>query len=146
MSLAMPALRRALALAAAATMVTIAAFALTTVTPFAQAKAGRRLCMYVNGERTTDHKTRYVVVNYKKDGQCPPIDRERYPTLNSYANPVPKRTCEEISAVVEFESKYYDDLCYYLAVDTVYGLFKRKDKSFHLLDDLADYGRVGKFG
>jgi hypothetical protein len=146
MSFAMPPLRRTLALSAAATMVATAAFAMTAVTPSAQAQAGRRLCTYVNGERTQDQKTRFVVVDYKKDGKCPPIDPEKYPELNSYVNPVPKHTCEQISAEVEFDSKYYDDLCNIMTNDTVYGVFKRDDQPLHMLDDIVDYGPVRYFG
>ena len=83
MSFTIPPLRRALVLSAAATMVATAAFAMMTATPSARAQAGRRLCMYVNAERTDDQKTRYVVVDYKKDGKCPSIDPDKYPTLNS---------------------------------------------------------------
>jgi hypothetical protein len=145
MSLTLPSLRRALALSAAATMVTTAAFAMTTVTPSAHAEAGRRLCMYVNAERTDDKKTRYIVVDYKKDGECPPINAEKYPTLNSYVNPVPKLTCEQVSAEVEFDSKYYDDLCNFLVDDIVYGLFKRDGIPLHIHEDVASYGHVGNF-
>jgi hypothetical protein len=139
----MPPLRRALAVSAAAATVAAAAFAITA--PSAQAQSGRRLCMYVNGERTTDSKTRFVVVDYKKDGECPLIDREKYPTLNSYANPVPKLTCEQISAAVEFDSKYYDDLCYLLDEDIVYGLNKRDGVPLNITTDIANFGPVWNF-
>jgi hypothetical protein len=125
-------------------MVATAAFAMTTTIPSAQAQPGRRLCMYVH-ERTEDHKTHYVVVNYKKDGKCPPIDPEKYPKLISHANPVPKLTCEQVSAEVEFDSKYYDDLCYLMTVDTVYELFKRDGQPLHILDDIVSYGPVRNF-
>jgi hypothetical protein len=145
MPFTIPSLRRTLALSAAATMVATAVLAMMTATPSAQAKPGRRLCMYVSGERTEDHKTRYVVVNYKKEGKCPPIDSEKYPTLNSSVNPVPKSTCEEVSANVGFESKYYGDLCYILDVDTVYWISKRDGQPFDFLSDIVNQGPVENF-
>lgn len=45
-----------------------------------------RFCVYVNGERTEDHKFRYIVVNYKKDAKCPYIKPEKYPNLISLKN------------------------------------------------------------
>jgi hypothetical protein len=57
----------------------------------------------------------------------------------------PKLTCEQISAQVEFEPKYYGDLCNFLADDIVYGLFKRDDQPLHLSEDVADYGPVKNF-
>lgn len=137
-------LRRVLALSAAATVVAGAAFA-TTTAPSAEAKAGRRFCMYVNGERTQDHKTRYIVVNYKKDGKCPYINPEKHPDLISLRNPVPKLTCERVSGAVDFDSKYYRDLCYLLRVDTVYELFKRDGHQLDIHNDIRNYGHVTKF-
>jgi hypothetical protein len=128
MSLKKPPVRHVLALSAAATLVATAAFALTAPVPSAQAKgsANRRLCMYVNGEHNADLKiSRYVVVNYKKDGDCPTINSKTYPKLISYANPVPKSTCEDVSADVEFESKYTDNLCT--------GPLKQADKIYELI-------------
>jgi hypothetical protein len=126
-------------------LVAAAAFAMTATTPSARAQTGRRFCMYVNSERTNDQKDRYVVVDYKKDGKCPPINREKYPYLNSYENPVPKLTCEQVSADVEFESKYYADLCNLLIDDTVYGLFKRDNQRLDVQKDVVNYGNVSNF-
>jgi hypothetical protein len=135
--------RRILVLSAATLLA--AAIAVTAAPTAAHAQAGRRLCMYVNGERTEEQSTRYVVVDYKKDGKCPSIDPEKYPTLNSYVNPVPKATCEEISAEVEYESKYYGDLCNFLTNDIVYTLLKRDSQPFHVLEDLSNHGHVRNF-
>jgi hypothetical protein len=126
-------------------MVATAAFAMMTATPSAHAQDGRRLCMYVHEERTDDHKTRYVIVDYKKEGKCPPLDPEKYPTLNSNANLVPKVTCEQLSAEVDFESKYYDDLCHLMTDDVVYGLFKRDGQPLHISEDVVHYGHVRNF-
>jgi hypothetical protein len=148
MSLKKPPLRHILALSAAATFVATAAFALTTTSPSAQATPNRRLCMYVDGEHDASKKiSRYVVVNYKKDGKCPSINPDKHPDLISYRNPVPKRTCEEISADVEFESKYYGDLCDgLLKADIVYFLSKPDDKKIDPRADIFNLGNVRDFG
>jgi hypothetical protein len=135
--------RRTLVLSAATLLA--AAIAVTAAPTAAHAQAGRRLCMYVNGERTEDQKTRYVVVDYKKDGKCPSIDPEKYPTLNSYVNPVPKATCEEISAEVEYESKYYGDLCNLLTNDIVYEILKRDGQELRIVLDVRNHGHVKNF-
>jgi hypothetical protein len=65
--------------------------------------------------------------------------------LNSYGNPVPKRTCEQISADVQFESKYYKDACDVVTEDTVYELFKRDGQPLDVLQDVVNRGDVSKF-
>jgi hypothetical protein len=148
MSFKKPPPRLTLTLSAAATLVAAAAFALTTTTaPSAQATTNRRLCTYVNGEHNAAQKiTRYVVVNYKKDGACPSINPDKHPDLISYANPVPKETCEELSADVEFESKYYTDVCDgLLKDDIVYVLSKPDDKKIDPNANIFNLGNVGNF-
>lgn len=104
----------------------------------AQALPGRRLCMYVDGELDGD-LWRFVVVNYKKRGKCPYINPQKYPNLITMTNPVPKRTCEEVSGFVA----YGDDICRVLEKDTVYELY------FNMNDKMParryHKGHVGQF-
>ncbi|MBV9023188.1 MAG: hypothetical protein JO362_05190 [Streptomycetaceae bacterium] len=112
----------------------------------AHAMSGRRDCMYVNGQRVPSlNAYRYVVVNYKKSGECPYIDRLKYPSLSINANPVPKLTCEQLSAAVQYESKYYPDICGILAEDTLYIVWKYDRKPFDPNSDIVDLGPVKNF-
>src|SRR5690242_4365119 len=95
-----------------------AGWALLATADNAQAIPGRRLCTYVNAVYVPEHNfTRYVVVNYKNHKDCPYVN-PKYSLLDVYKNPVPERTCEDISEQVQYESKYHADICGLLAADT----------------------------
>ncbi|MBV9026715.1 MAG: hypothetical protein JO362_23615 [Streptomycetaceae bacterium] len=112
----------------------------------AHAMSGRRDCMYVNGQHVPELKlTRYVVVNYKKDGECPYIDQTKYAALITNRNPVPKLTCERLSASLQYESKYNHDICGILAEDTLYVIQKLDGQSFDPNTDIFNLGPAAKF-
>lgn len=135
---------RNVALFAAA--VVIGVWSLLAVSGKAHAMSGRRDCMYVNGQRVPSvNATRYVVVNYGKKGECPYIDPSKYGVLITNSNPVPKLTCEQVSADVQYESKYYSDICGILADDTVYVLWKVDGRPFDPSRDIVDAGPVKDF-
>jgi hypothetical protein len=89
----------------------------STMAPRAAALTNRRLCMYVDGD-LKDGVWRFVVDNYKKRGKCPYVDPSKHPDLVTQRNPVPKRTCEQVSAFVG----YGDDICRVLKEDELYEL------------------------
>lgn len=105
----------------------------------AHALSGRRLCMYVDGERRKD-VWRFVVVNYRKSGGCPYVDEDRHPDLVSGdPNNIKKRTCEEVSDFIG----YADDICRVLQPDMLYELsFNMRTK---LPPERTLLGRVTEF-
>jgi hypothetical protein len=111
----------------------------------AHAQSGRRLCMYVNGQRVPNlSATRYVVVNYKKSGKCPYVN-PKYGNLAINQNPVPKLTCEQVSEAVQYQSNYLDDICEALNEDTLYELYKIDRKPFDPSLDIVNHGPVKNF-
>jgi hypothetical protein len=111
----------------------------------AHAQSGRRLCMYVNGQRVPRlSATRYVVVNYKKSGECPYVN-SKYGNLIINQNPVSKFTCEQVSEAVQYQSNYHDDICGILDEDTLYELYKYDRKSFDPTLDIFNRGPVKNF-
>jgi hypothetical protein len=92
---------------------------MTTVTATdAHALAGRRVCMYVEGDYDNG-VWRFIVMNYKKSGGCPYVNQEKHPNL-VYGDPnhITKRTCEEVSSFIG----YGDDICRALQADNLYEL------------------------
>jgi hypothetical protein len=109
-----------------------------TMAPRAAALSGRRMCMYVDGEYKSG-TWRFVVDNYKKSGKCPYVDPFKHPDLITQHNPVPKRTCEEVSHFVG----YGDDICRVLKEDELYELdFSQKSLTYTTTDE----GPVKNFG
>ena len=110
----------------------------STMAPRAAALTNRRLCMYSDGVMQRDGVWKFVVVNYKKRGKCPYIGPSKHPDLVTQKNPVPKRTCEQVSAFVG----YGDDICRVLKKDEVYEIkFSGKTLTYTTDDD----GRVKNF-
>jgi hypothetical protein len=116
-----------------------------TMAPRAAALDGRRLCMYVNGQRLPRlSATRYVVVNYKKKGKCPYVNPENG-NLIINQNPVPKLTCEQVSDAVQYQPNYFPDICGILDEDTLYELYKIDRKPFDPNSDIVNHGPVKNF-
>jgi hypothetical protein len=111
----------------------------------AHAQSGRRLCMYVNGQRMPRlSATRYVVVNYKKKGKCPYVN-PKYSNLIINQNPVPKLTCEQVSDAVQYQPNYFPDICGALDEDTLYELYKIDRQPFNPSVDIVNRGPVKNF-
>jgi hypothetical protein len=109
-----------------------------TMAPRVAALDGRRMCMYVDGEYKSG-TWRFVVVNCKKRGKCPYVDPFKHHDLVTQSNPVPKRTCEEVSHFVG----YGDDICRVLKEDELYELdFSQKSLTYMTTDE----GPVKNFG
>jgi hypothetical protein len=136
--------RNAALLAAA---VLTATWGLLATADNAHAESGRRLCMYVNGQRVPSlSAARYVVVNYKKEGKCPYLNTSKYgSTLIINQNPVPKFTCEQVSEAVQYKSNYSSDICGTLNEDTLYVLQKLDRKPFDPNLDIFNLGSVRNF-
>jgi hypothetical protein len=109
-----------------------------TMAPQASALTNRRLCMYVDGDLKGD-SYRFVVANYAKGKKCPRVDPSKHPDLVTQQNPVPKRTCEQVSSFVG----YGDDICRILRKDELYELnFSRRNLTYTTTDE----GRVKYLG
>jgi hypothetical protein len=138
------ALVRNVALLAAVALV--ASWALLATADDAHAMSGRRLCVYVNGQRVpSEGLTRYVVDNDEKDGKCPYVNPNKYSGLIINRNPVPKLTCEQVSADFEYDSKYHSDICGLLNKETMYVLQKLDKRPFDPNSDIFNLGSIKYF-
>ncbi|HEY6793850.1 MAG TPA: hypothetical protein VI248_04115 [Kineosporiaceae bacterium] len=92
-------------IAAAAALVAAGIATAGIVTPQAHAESGRRICVYSYKQYVQEGLdgalTRYSVgINYKKDGACPGLDGNRFPSYLPHGSDIAtgsirKQTCEE---------------------------------------------------
>ena len=112
-----------------------------TPAPQAHAESGRRICKYVwmQGVGNPDGRTVSFVLDYKKDGKCPYIDRLKVPLpkgLGAWmpppetweAQPAPMMTCAQFQAAMHLPSSDWGgDPCTYMTDTMLYGVTSWKE-------------------
>jgi hypothetical protein len=125
--------------------VAVAAFALAAGglnAGLAHAESGRRICVYGEygaGTGSQVWSDGWAVIDYKKNGDCPVVDYEKFflavgvpvPVSNQ---PVSKITCEELSGKLGWEPWPGADPCTKMEDDTVYRFQTTTDKNANTVE------------